>query len=74
MARQVADAHRAEEAVRQAQAEAAHYNSQVQALQASCSDYAQSTAAQADKLNQVLNMLLSSLPSVTKLPLITQDG
>lgn len=62
MARQVAGAHRAEEAVKQAQAEVAHYSGQVQALQASCCDYAQSTAAQADKLNQVPTMLLLPLP------------
>ena len=52
MARQVADAHRAEQAATHAQAEAAHLSSQVRALQASCSDYAHSSAAQADKLNQ----------------------
>lgn len=52
MARQVADAHRAEEAATHAQIEAAQLSSQVHALQASCSDYAHSSAAQADKLNQ----------------------
>lgn len=53
MARQVADAQRAEEEARQAQDEAAHYSSQVQSLQASCSEYAQSAAAQTERLSQV---------------------
>ena len=53
MARQVADVRRAQAAAQEAQAQAAEHHSHVQALQASCSDYAHTTAAQADRLSEV---------------------